>query len=407
MHRGTRGPWGYRVLSETAVKAARPKEKPYKLFDERGLYLLVAQTGSRLWRFKYRLGGHEKLLALGSYPEVSLKRAREKRDEARALVADGRDPGAVRAANKADTFEVIAREWMARRELSPGTLRRDIDRLEAFVFPRLGRRPVRALTASEILAEIQKIEERGTIETAHRTRALVGQVLRYAVATQRAERDVSVDIRGALTYRSPKNYPAITDPKRIGELLRMIDAYVGQPSVVYAMKIAPYVFARPGELRGARWAEFDLDAALWRIPAARMKKGREHLVPLARQVVALIRQLEPITSESEYLFPSLLSRSRPISQIAMNSALRRMGIGKEEHTPHGFRSTASTRLNELGFAPSDIELQLAHVKRDKTEAAYNRASRLAERTKMMQFWADYLDGLRDEKVIEIRGRRRP
>jgi integrase len=394
------------VLSETAVKAARPKEKPYKLFDARGLYMLVATTGSRLWRLKYRHGGQEKLLALGSYPEISLKRARERRDDARQILAEGRDPAAVKARNKADTFEVIAREWMAKRDLSPGSIRRDTDRLEQFIFPRLGARPVRALAASEILAELQKIEDRGTIETAHRTRALVGQILRYAVATQRAERDVSIDIRGALTYRSPKNYPAITDPKRLGELLREIDAYVGQPSVCYAMKIAPYVFARPGELRGARWAEFDLEGAVWRVPAARMKKGREHLVPLARQVVRLVKDLQPITGDSEFLFPSLLTRSRPISQIAMNSALRRMGVSKDEHTPHGFRSTASTRLNELGFAPSDIELQLAHVKKDKTEGAYNRATRMEERRAMMQFWADYLDGLRDGKVLEFRARSR-
>lgn len=368
--------------------------------------MLVAVTGSRLWRFKYRHGGREKLLALGAYPEISLKRARERREEARAILAEGRDPSAVRASNKADTFEAIAREWIAKREVSAGSQRRDTDRLESFIFPRLGSRPVRALSAAEILAEIQRIEDRGTIETAHRTRALVGQVLRYAVVTQRAERDVSTDIRGALTYRSPKNYPAITDPKRLGELLRAIDSYVGQPSVVYALKLAPYLFVRPGELRRARWAEFDLKAALWRIPAERMKAGREHLVPLARQVVSLVKDLEPITGAGEFLFPSLLSSERPISEVAMNAALRRMGVAKDEHCPHGFRSTASTRLNELGFPPSDIELQLAHKERDEVRAAYNRALRLEERTHMMQFWADYLDGLRANKVIEFTQRKK-
>lgn len=368
--------------------------------------MLVAVTGSRLWRFKYRHGGREKLLALGSYPEISLKRAREKRDEARAILAEGRDPSAVRATNKANTFEAIAREWIEKREVSPGTRRRDIDRLEAFIFPRLGSRPVRALTAAEILAEIQRIEERGTIETAHRTRAVVGQVLRYAVATQRADRDVSIDIRGALTYRSPKNYPAITDPKRIGELLREIDAYVGQPSVVYAQKIAPYVFLRPGELRRGRWSEIDLARAEWRIPGERMKAGREHVVPLSHQVVKLLTDLKPITGDGEFLFPSLLGREKPISEVAMNSALRRMGIGKDEHCPHGWRSTASTRLNELGFPPSDIELQLAHMERNEVRAAYNRAARMKERAEMMQFWADYLDGLRAGKVVEFKSRKK-
>lgn len=398
------------VLSETAVRALKPQEKPYKRSDEKGLFMLVSTTGARLWRLKYRHGGKEKLLALGSYPEVSLKRAREKRDEARIHIADGRDPSALRATAKADNFEAIGREWMAKRDLSPGSIRRDTDRLEQFIFPRLGKRPVRALTAAEFLAEIQRIEERGTIETAHRTLSLCSQVMRYAVQTQRAERDVTADIRGALTHRTTNHYPAITEPARIGELLRMIDAYVGDPSVMYALRILPYVFVRPSELRRAQWPEFDLRVGLWKVPAERMKgkKGQRkaHLVPLAHQVVTLLEEMQPLAGESTFLFPSPLTNEKPISNIAMNAALRRMGIRKDEHCPHGFRSMASTRLNELGFAPSDVELQLSHSDRDKVRAAYNQAKRMDERTKMMQFWADYLDGLRDNKVVEISSRRK-
>jgi integrase len=408
MHGGTEAPWGYRLLSETAIRALKPKEKPYKRSDEKGLFMLVSLTGARLWRLKYRHGGKEKLLALGSYPEVSLKRAREKRDEARVHIADGRDPSALRATSKADNFEAIAREWLAKRDLSPGTIRRDQDRLEQFIFPRLGKRPVRALAAGEFLDELRRIEDRGTIETAHRTLSLCSQVMRFAVQTVRCDRDVTADIRGALAFRTTKHYPAITEPKLIGGLLRMIDAYVGEPSVMYALRILPYVFTRPSELRRAKWPEFDFDVGLWTVPAERMKgkegQRRSHLVPLARQVVALLEELRARGSSSEFLFPSPLTDEQPISNIAMNAAFRRMGIRKDEHCPHGFRSTASTRLNELGFAPSDVELQLAHKEKDKVRAAYNRAARLKERTVMMQFWADYLDGLRAEKVVEFKAR---
>lgn len=387
------------------VRAAKPQQKPYKLFDERGMYLLVSLTGARLWRLKYRQDGVERSLALGAYPDVSLKRAREKRDAARRQLADGIDPRVTRTA--AASFEALAREWLGKQgRLAASTVKRDRERLENFVFPYLGRRQVKAITAADLLHTLRRIEARGTHETAHRTRAVVGRVLRYAIATGRAERDISADIRGALTPSSARHYPAITEPRRIGELMRAIDGYQGQPSSEYALKIAPYVFARPGELRRAEWAELDLDAAEWRIPKARMKSKREHLVPLARQVVALVRALEPITGGGRYLFPSLLTSARPMSEVTLNAALRRLGISKDEHTPHGFRTTASTRLNELGFPPSDIELQLAHRERDDTRDAYNRAMRLDERRKMMQFWADYLDGLKTgAKVIAIKRRK--
>lgn len=395
------------MLTEAAVRAAKPKEKPYKLFDERGMYLLVSVTGARLWRLKYRQDGVERSIALGAYPDTSLKRAREKRDEARRKVADGADPRTTRT--QTESFEAVAREWLGKQgRLADSTVKRDRERLENFVFPYLGRRQVKAITAADLLHILRPIEARGTHETAHRTRAVVGRIFRFAIATGRAERDISADIRGSLTPSRARHYPAITEPRRIGELMRAIAGYQGQPSTEFALRIAPYVFVRPGELRGARWAEFDLKGALWRVPAARMKAGREHLVPLAKQVVALLKELQPITGEGggEFLFPSLRGVSQPISNIALNAALRRMGIGKDEHTPHGFRSTASTRLNELGFPPSDIELQLAHKDRDEVRAAYNRALRLEERRAMMQFWADYLDGLRAGKVVEFRSRRK-
>lgn len=390
---GVGEPWGYRLLTELAVRAAKPKQKPYKLSDERGLYLLVSTTGARLWRFKYRQDGVERLLSFGAYPEVSLKRAREKRDEARAKVADRIDPRRPDAAD--ETFEAVAREWLQRQKgLAASTIKRDRERLENFIFPRLGRRQVKEITAGDLLNELRKVEARGTHETAHRTRAIVGRVLRYAINTGIVTSDVSASLRGALTPSSVRHHPAITEPRRIGELLRAIDAYVGQPQTEFALKIAPYVFLRPGELRRGEWREIDLEAAEWRIPAARMKGGREHIVPLARQVVALLADLEPITGDGRFLFPSLLTATRPMSEVTLNSALRRMGFSKDEHTPHGFRTTASTRLNEMGYPPSDIELQLAHQEKDEVRGAYNRAMRLNERRTMMQEWADYLDRLR-------------
>lgn len=393
---GIGGAWGYRrgcdVLTELSVRAAKRKEKPYKLFDERGMYLLVSVSGARLWRLKYRQDGVERTLALGAYPDVSLKRAREKRDEARRKVADGVDPRTTRTA--AASFEALAREWLGKQgRLAESTVKRDRERLENFVFPYLGRRQVKAITAADLLHALRRIEARGTHETAHRTKAVVGRIMRYAIATGRAERDITADIRGALTPSRATNYAAITEPRRIGELMRAIASYQGQPSTEYALRIAPYVFVRPGELRRAEWREFDLKAAEWRIPAAKMKAGREHVIPLAHQVIALIRRLEPITSDGRYLFPGLRTNSRPISEVTLNAALRRLGFTKDEHTPHGFRSMASTRLNEMGWPPGDIELQLAHMDRDQVRAAYNRALRLDERRRMMQAWADYLDAL--------------
>lgn len=397
------------MLTEVAIRALKPTDKPYKRSDEKGLYMLVSPTGSKLWRWKFRLRGKEQLLSFGAYPEVSLREARDLRDEARRKLRAGEDPGArkrVARGGAGETFKEIALEWLGKQQLSASTIKRDQDRLEAFIFPRLGSRGLDDITAPDLLAELRRIEARGTHETAHRVRSVVGRIFRYGISTGRAKRDVAADLKGALTKRDPTNFPAITDPKRLGELLRAIDAHRGQPSAEAALRILPYVFVRPGELRHARWCELDLEEKLWRIPAERMKRGREHLVPLAHQVVKLFKDLQPLTGDGDLVFPGLRSSAKPISEVTLNAALRRIGISKDEHCPHGFRSTASTRLNEMGWDPALIELQLAHAKKDKVAAVYNRALRLEERVKMMQAWADYLDGLRaGAHVVPIRRRK--
>jgi len=386
------------ILSDTRIRAAKPMERPYKLFDERGLYLLVTPTGNRLWRLRYRMGALEKLLALGAYPDVPLKRAREKRDEARKLIADGIDPNARRKAERsaqAETFEAVANEWLElhKSSLAPETIPMLGTRLRSFLYPYIGSRPVADIRAQELLAVLRRIEARGRHETAHRVRALAGRVLRYAVATGRAPHDVAADLKDALAPVKSKNFASVTDPRRVGELMRAIHGYGGHPVTALALKLAPLVFVRPGELRAAEWSEFDLENADWRIPAARMKMREPHVVPLSRQALAILRELQPLARGGRYLFPSLRTRDRPMSDNTINAALRRLGYTSEEQTGHGFRSMASTLLNEQGFPPDVIELQLAHAERSKVRAAYNKAQRLPERRKMMQAWADYLDTL--------------
>ena len=403
-------------LTDTVIRNAKPKHnKQYKMFDERGLFLLVTATGSKGWRFRYRFAGREKLISLGVYPDVSLKMAREKRDAARRLLAEDPpvDPSARRQAAKrahADTFEAVAREWMEKAEqsISKDTVELLRRRLELYVFPAIGRRQIASITAPELLAPLRRIENRKRFETARRTRSACGRIFRYAIATGRAERDVAADLKGALVTVRPKHFAAITEPKRIGELLRAIESYQGQPTVLYALRLAPLVFVRPGELRAAEWDEFDLDAAEWRIRAERTKMKTAHLVPLAQQAITLLDDLYELTGTGRFLFPSLRSRNRCMSDNTMNAALRRLGFGKDEMTSHGFRSMASTRLNEMGFPPDVIELQLAHAERNKVRAAYNRAERLSERRKMMQVWASYLDALRagETNITALRQRRR-
>jgi integrase len=391
------------LQTEVRLRSAKPREEPYKLFDELGLFLLVMPNADRrkgpLWRLRYHYGKSEKLLSLGSYPDVPLKRARENRDEARRLLADGVDPSAQRKIaeeSKAETFEAIAREWLEMRAKTTAavTQQKALWLLE-MLFPRIGKRPIREVTPPELLAALRKIEAKGFHETAHRAKQKCGQIFRYAIATGRAERDISADLRGALVPVVARNHASLTDPAEVGALLRAIYSYEGQPVTAAALKLAALVFVRPGELRGARWSEFDLDGAEWRIPAERMKMGELHVVPLARQAVAILHELQALTGGlGEYVFPSLLTLKRPMSNNTVITAIRRLGYTKEQMTGHGFRSIASTRLNEQGFPPDIIELQLAHAERNKVRAAYNKAQRLAERREMMQAWADHLDRLR-------------
>jgi integrase len=384
-------------LTVAAIQGAKPHQKAYKLFDGGGLFLLIHPNGGRYWRLKYRIHGREKLLALGTFPDVTLAKARARRDEARKLVADKADPAIAKQAEKAaggDTFRVLALEWLSKQSLARATLDKATWIFEQLLFPELGDRPIRVINAPDILAVLRKIEARGAVETAHRAKQRASQVFRYAIATGRATHDPAADLRGALTPKDVEHRAAITEPKRVGELLRAIDGYVGQPSTHYALKLAPYVFVRPGELRAAEWSEFDLERAEWRIPAERMKMGEMHIVPLAPQAVDILRAIQPLTGSGRFLFPSLRTVSRPISEGTVNAALRRLGFSKEDMTGHGFRTMASTLLNEQGWHPDLIELQLAHAERNKVRAAYNRAQRLDERRKMMKAWADYLDGLR-------------
>lgn len=395
-------------LTDILIRASKPTEKPQRLFDSGGMYIEISPSGGKLWRLKYRHGGKEKRLALGVYPAISLKDARERRDAARKLLAAGIDPGEQRKAEKAagtdrdaNSLEVVAREWFAQQSPNwvEGHSSKIIARLERDIFPWIGARPIADVTAPEILKSLRRIEARGTIETAHRVLQNCGQIFRYAVATGRAERDPTPDLRGALAPVKEAHHAAITEPAAIGGLLRAIDIYRGAPVTKSALMLAPLVFVRPGELRHAEWSEIDLDAALWNIPAARMKMKDAHLVPLSTQAVAILRELHPLTGRSRYVFPGARSHQRPMSETAILAALRRMGFEKHEMTGHGFRAMARTILDEtLGVRVDFIEHQLAHAVRDPNGRAYNRTAHLAERKKMMQQWADYLDGLKNPCV---------
>jgi len=378
-------------------------DKTYKVSDEKGLYIEVTNKGSKRWRFKYRFEGKEKLLSVGLYPEVSLKDARNERDEMRKLLAKGIDPSATRKASKKsatldNTFEFIAIEWHEKfsANWSLNHSEKTIRRLEQKVFPWLGNRAIEDITAPDLLHILRRIENSGTLETAHRVHQICGQIFRYAIATGRAERDISSDLKGALPPAKVKHHPSITDPKKIGELLRAISTYSGVMHTAIALKLAPLVFVRPGELRNAEWNEFDLDKAEWRIPAHKMKMKTLHIVPLSQQALNLLNELYPLTGKSQYLFPSERSTKRPMSDNTLNAALRRLGYTKDEMTTHGFRSMASTLLNEQGWNRDAIERQLAHSERNGVRAAYNYAEHLPERIKMMQAWADYLDGLAND-----------
>lgn len=402
-------------LTDTAIKAAKPRVKPYKLFDGEGLYLLINPDGSRWWRLKYRYGGKEKLLALGTYPGTGLKKARDKRDDARNLLDDDIDPNAHRKAEKAaradrdaGSFEVVAREWQAKQSetWAAGHSERVLRRLVLYVFPRIGGEPIGSVTGPQLLDVLRRIEARGTVETAHRVKESLGAIFRYAVATHRATHDPSAALKGALATAQNKSYAAITEPKQVGELLRAIRGYSGAEITRCALQLLPLVFVRPGELRAARWEEFEFDVTppqpgkkpkhpdpQWRIPAARMKMREQHLVPLSTQAVAILRELHARTGPEGYLFPSVRGKSNYMSENTINAALRNLGYTSEQHTGHGFRHMASTLLHERGYKSELIERQLSHGDRNPMRAAYNFAEYLPERRKMMQEWADYLDGL--------------
>jgi integrase len=390
-------------ITHTQITNARARDRAYRLFDGRGLYLEVAPSGGRWWRFKYRIGGKEKRLSLGVYPDVSLKLARERLEEARRHVASGIDPSEQRKGSATrpvpvteDTFEVIAREWSAKHSpaWAPGHGDKIIRRLEANIFPWIGSKPIRAVTAFELLTVVQRIEQRGANETAHRALQNCGRVFRFAVASGRADRDVTRDLLGALAPVVQRHHPSVVEPKAAGALLRAIEGYSGSLVTRCALRLAPLVFVRPGELRMAEWTEYNLEQAEWRIPAARMKMRAPHFVPLAAQAVAILRELHPLTGNGQFVFPGEQDRTRPMSNNTINSALRRLGYSNTEMTGHGFRSMASTLLNEQGWHPDAIERQLAHSEPNEIRAAYNYAKYLPERRKMMQAWADYLDQLK-------------
>jgi integrase len=397
------------MLTDIKLKSLKPKEKLYSVTDEKGLSIEISPKGGRWWRFKYRFGGKQKRLSLGTYPDISLKEARERRDDLRKKVANGIDPADVRKAEKvaqagADSFEFVAREWHSKHKAnwSASHANRTIERFEKNVFPWLGNKQINSIKPPELLAVIRKVESRGALDTAHRVHQQCGQIFRYAVATGRAERDIAADLRGALPPVKAKHHASITEPVKVGELMRAIQEYSGQFVTACALKLAPLVFVRPGELRNAEWSEFDLDNAEWRIPAEKMKMKAPHIVPLSHQAVIVIKDLQALTGEGKYLFPSNRTKTRPMSDNTVNAALRRLGYSKDEMTGHGFRSMASTMLNEQGWNRDAIERQLAHSERDDVRAAYNYAEYLPERTKMMQAWADYLDGLaKGADVISI------
>ncbi|MGB9154433.1 MAG: integrase arm-type DNA-binding domain-containing protein [Alphaproteobacteria bacterium] len=394
-------------LTDTAIRRAKARQKPYKMFDSGGLFLLIMPNGGKWWRFKYRFHNKEKLLSLGTYPDISLKDARDRRDQERKKLADQIDPAvnrkAVKAAwadSEANSFEVVAREWIGKQSAiwSPANTKKVTSYLEKNIFPWLGGRPIADILAPELLAALRRMEARGAVYTAHTILQTCGQVFRYAIATGRAMRDPAADLRGALQPVRGGHYAAVTDPKAIGTLLRILHDYQGSVVVRCALRLAPLVFVRPGELRKAEWTEIDWETASWHIPAERMKMREPHLVPLSQQALEILKELHPLSGRSAYLFPGPRGTRKPMSDNTILGALRRMGIPKDEMTGHGFRAMARTVLDEvLHVRPDYIEHQLAHAVRDPNGRAYNRTAHLPERRKMMQDWADYLDGLREAK----------
>ncbi|MFC6842080.1 tyrosine-type recombinase/integrase [Xanthomonas theicola] len=404
-------------LTDTAIRKAKPGPKPIKLRDGGGLYVQLNPDSSRWWRWDYRrpVTGKRNTLSLGTYPDVSLADARGRQADARRLLAAGIDPGEHRKAAKvagvekaANSFEVVAREWLGKQTWKEGYRVKVVAWMANDVYPWIGARPIADISAPEFLRVLRRVEERGAVESAHRIMQNCGQIMRYAIATGRAERNPVADLRGALAAPAEKHHAAITDPAELGGLLRAIRSYTGDATTRAALRLAGLVFVRPGELRHAEWSEIDLEKAEWNIPAHKMKMREPHLVPLSAQAVELLRELQPLTGHRQYVFTSGRSALRPLSENAITAALRRMGFDKDTMTGHGFRATARTLLDEvLGWRPDLIEHQLAHAVRDPNGRAYNRTSHLPERRKMMQAWADYLDVLGADKgnvVVPIASR---
>lgn len=397
------------ALTDTAVKNAKPTGKPAgdKLSDSDGMYLLVKNTTSgigKYWRMDYRIDGKRKTLALGTYPTTSLAKARRKRDDAREQIADGIDPGTVKREKKqarivaaSHTFEVVARQWLAKTKAkrAASTQEKVTAWLKHDVYPKIGKMPISEIGPRDVLAAVQVMENRGAIDSAHRVKQICGQIFRFAVAAGCAERDVTADLRGALSAIPKANYAAITEPVQAAALLRAIDTYAGHPYARAALRLSPMLFVRPGELRSAEWSEIDLEGAEWRIPGAKMKMGVDHIVPLPKQAIEVLRSLEPLTGKGQYVFPSIRTNHRCMSENTINACLRGMGFGKDVMTAHGFRAMARTILDEvLGERVDLIEHQLAHAVKDPNGRAYNRTAHLPARRAMMQRWADYLDKLR-------------
>lgn len=396
------------MLTVTAVKQAKPKEKSYKLYDQLGLFLVVKPSGRKYWHFKYKFNGKNKLLSIGPYPTVSLKEAREERDRLRKFLAKGIDPSLARKQNMLqgnggqNSFKEVALEWFERQKNVWAKSHADkvLGRLNNHVFPWLGDRQISTITPVELLDVLRRIESRGTIETAHRVKQICGQIFRYAIGTGRAERDITADLRGILTPYRSKSMPTITDPEKIGELMRAIYGYKGYFVVTIALKFIPLVFVRHKELRYAEWKEINWTRKEWKIPSEKMKIKRPHIVPLSRQACELLEELRPYTEpQSRYLFPSPRTNERPISDNTLLAALRRLGFSREEFVIHGFRSMASTILNENGWPPDAIERQLAHIEGNSVRAAYNYAEYLETRHNMMQWWADFLDAVRLQTAL--------
>lgn len=394
-------------LTDIAIRSAKPGAKPIKLSDGSGMFLLVTPAGGKLWRLKYRVDGKEKLLAMGAYPEVGLSDARKRREDARALLAQGKDPSREKQKDKlrsriqaADTFRVIADEYCAKRRRdgvkgwAPATATRS-EYLLSLLNNSIGGLPIAEIEPADVLAAIRKIENKGNLESARRTLQLSSMVFRYAVATARLRSDPTRDLRGALTAPTVTHYGAVTEPAKAGELLRSIDGYQGSGITKLALQLAPHVFVRPGELRHAEWCDIDLEQALWIIPAAKTKMRKAHHVPLSRQSVAILKEVFSVTGPTGYAFPSIRSRKRPMSDNTLNAALRRLGYTTDEMTAHGFRAMASTLLNESGkWSPDAIERALAHGDSDKVRAAYRRGAHWKERVEMAQWWSDHLNQLR-------------